>query len=273
MSEFCVREEGWNTYDVDVAAHVNLAACGADCLEIRYIGRNRWCCNRTSQFSFLKSKVEIKGWVDDLRTEQSRSAIPRTSTSQQFGVPLPQSALAWRLIRVAGVATELAMSPLRTKRVANEVFMLMDWLFRLELFEVDCLWRVLILFVDAEDETISGGKTWSSYSSLNKPNSAVSFILAVSSTDRHLLLKSMMPIQVHLVQLLKVEEASSLSRRHLAREREARIAFHTATHHVWVKFYVDRNPMSLLRKSCRVPRSGGDRGRTFLPLYRRFLVD
>jgi hypothetical protein len=37
------------------------------------------------------------------------------------------------------VATELAMSPLRTKRVANEVFMLIDLLFGLEVFEVDCL--------------------------------------------------------------------------------------------------------------------------------------
>jgi len=41
-------------------------------------------------------------------------------------------------MRVAGVARELAMRPLRTKRVVNEVFILID-LFGLELFEVECL--------------------------------------------------------------------------------------------------------------------------------------
>jgi hypothetical protein len=32
------------------------------------------------------------------------------------------------------------------------------------------------------------------------------------------------------------------------------MVFSTAVHHVWVKFDVDRTPVSLLRNSCRVPR-------------------
>jgi len=49
---------------------------------------------KRSQSSFLRSRVDVKIGGDDLRTVQSRSAIPRTSTSQQLGVPEPQSAVA-----------------------------------------------------------------------------------------------------------------------------------------------------------------------------------
>jgi hypothetical protein len=45
------------------------------------------------------------------------------------------------------------------------------------------------------------------------------------------------------------------------------MAFDPDGHHVWVDFDVDRNPLSFLRNSCRVPGSRAGRGRTFLPLY------
>ncbi len=45
----------------------------------------------TGQWSFLQEHL-IGNWDHDLRTAQSRSAIPRTSTSQQLGVPEAQTA-------------------------------------------------------------------------------------------------------------------------------------------------------------------------------------
>jgi Mn2+/Fe2+ NRAMP family transporter len=47
----------------------------------------------TGQWSFLQEHL-IGNRGDDLRTEQSRSAMPRTSTSQQLGVPVAQTAVA-----------------------------------------------------------------------------------------------------------------------------------------------------------------------------------
>jgi len=88
----------------------------------------------------MAAQIEVKsatsvGMGDG--TAQSRSATPRTSTSQQLGVPEAQTAeAAWRLSLVAGVATELAMRPPRTKMVVNEVLILAFLLVGLEVFEV-----------------------------------------------------------------------------------------------------------------------------------------
>lgn len=70
-----------------------------------------------------------------------------------------------------------------------------------------------------EDETILGGNSSSSYRFQKKPYSGVLSILQVSSIDRHTPLKSMMPIQVRLFHLLKVDPACSFRRRHLTRNR------------------------------------------------------
>jgi hypothetical protein len=60
------------------------------------------------------------GWRGDLRVSQSRSATPRTSTSQHCGVPEEQRP-TWRSFNIAGIAMEPAKRPLRVKRVTNEV--------------------------------------------------------------------------------------------------------------------------------------------------------
>ena len=46
----------------------------------------------TVQWSFLQERLLGIGVMT--RTEQSRSAMPRTSTSQQLGVPVAQTAVA-----------------------------------------------------------------------------------------------------------------------------------------------------------------------------------
>jgi len=66
----------------------------------------------------LKSSREV-GMVS--ACSQSRSATPRTSTSQQSGLPVAQSPTCRR---VAGMARALAKRPLMAKRVVNEVLIL-----------------------------------------------------------------------------------------------------------------------------------------------------
>jgi hypothetical protein len=103
--------------------------------------------------------------------------------------------------------------------VVNEAFILMASLFGLEFFEAESLWSVLMLFVDTEKKSSFGGKLRPSYSNCTSHILLYpSAFLCVPSTDRHTSLKSMMPIRVRLVQLLNVEKALSLDRRHLARK-------------------------------------------------------
>ena len=85
-------EKSQITYKVEIAAHVNLANVGADCSEISYAGGNCGCCDNSSVVVLTRALIGNRG--DDLRTEQSRSAMPRTSTSQQLGVPVAQTAVA-----------------------------------------------------------------------------------------------------------------------------------------------------------------------------------
>jgi len=73
----------------------------------------------TAAQTFTKS-VMLVGIVGGV--SQSRSATPRTSTSQQSGVSRPdEQRPAWRSTLLAGIARELAKRPLRVKRVMNEV--------------------------------------------------------------------------------------------------------------------------------------------------------
>ena len=65
--------------------------------------------------------------LKNLRVSQSRSATPRTSTSQQRGVAEPdEQRPAWRTTFVAGMAKALAK---RAKAVMNEVliFAVLAW--------------------------------------------------------------------------------------------------------------------------------------------------
>jgi hypothetical protein len=95
-----------------------------------------------------------------------------------------------------------------------------------------------------------------------------SAFLRVSSTDRHIPLKSMMPIRVRLVQLLKAEEASSLDRRHFARKSCSEDGILPGWSSCLGGLRRRSKPAVFLRNSCRVPRSRAGRGRTFLPLYK-----
>jgi hypothetical protein len=63
--------------------------------------------------------------IVDLRVSQSRSARPRTSTSQHFGVPDEQRP-TWRSINSRGTAIEPAKR-LRVTRVKNEVLIFAVW--------------------------------------------------------------------------------------------------------------------------------------------------
>ncbi len=104
--------------------------------------------HNTTSAALIESRRKIWQDVRYVRVEQSRSATPRTSTSQHWGVPEAQT-VVWRVsILNAGVAREM---PRKAARVKKEVYILiiLVWLFdlwigKLKKLEVccrdDCEW-------------------------------------------------------------------------------------------------------------------------------------